>query len=735
MPEIKLRNKIGFKLMLVLLFVLLFLLLSSSAALAAMMGDVNGDGRINVADVVLVQKHILTQNLTTAQQAVADVNGDGVINVRDATLIMQYSLGLISEFPAGPSTPGVKSVRAIASHTIAVEFFDTPSVAEKAALTITIRNVSNLEVPTLVTWDENVAKVSRLLNLSFSAATYSVEVEGITPPYNGYVVFTAASAVNVKIEATSLPVNTARAPLRIRLVDQYGNDLPMIAVTFTTTAYNLTTHTPVTINFDPTAHFYIDTRLRIPHVEIRDGNTTTIQRHAFSVGDQIRVTFVHRATGIEETVTIPVTPQIQLGSITFGDIILPPLRTVLTRDLTNVRIPFTAKDQNGNPMILDNGANVRLYSSDQSVVSNSNLRFAWFDGKQYILIERFVNKGPVIISVLGIPDGVLGNKFLNVEERLPYRLEVVTEPLTTLRPFTSTVIRLRIVDQFGRVVSPAEADRDFEIVTIKSSQGDIYLSAPLHNHPYSPTRAGSTGIRITSGDTTTKVFDSISFRLQRKSDRAFVDSVFRSIYVIRDYRDLIIQPDRLSGSYTAGENIYLNIKAMLDGRIHEDYNDIVRAEITTRMADGTILDREVKTLVFRNGVADEVFIRAKKAGTGLGLFVRIDGVDHRATTTINIAPGLPSKFVITAELPRTLVVKLTDSEGNVIETNEGWLLQMSYPEAFNGKVIPPLDNNDRITAVFPAAGFRIDFRENLVRGAYTVEDERGEIRGSITLNP
>ena len=92
MPEIK-SIKTGVKLSLVLLCVLLFLLLSSTAALAAMMGDVNGDGRINVQDVILVQKHILSPNLTTAQQAVADVNGNGVINVRDAILIMVMHWG------------------------------------------------------------------------------------------------------------------------------------------------------------------------------------------------------------------------------------------------------------------------------------------------------------------------------------------------------------------------------------------------------------------------------------------------------------------------------------------------------------------------------------------------------------------------------------------------------------------------------------------------------------------
>ncbi len=730
MPKIKSRKKAGLKLMLILLCALLFLMMSSSAALAAMMGDVNDDGRVNVEDVILVQKHILSPSLTTAQQAVADVNGDGVINVRDATLIMQYSLGLITEFPTGPTTPGVKSVRAIASDTIAVEFFDTPSVAEKAALTITIRNVSNLVVPTTVAWDENVAKVSRLLNLNFSAGTYSVEVLGITPPYNGYVVVTAASAVNVKIEATSLPINTAIAPLRVKLLDQYGNELPMLEVTFTTTAYNLTTHTPVTVRFDPRAQFFIDTRPRVPH-EV-----------SFNVGDQIRVTFVHRATGLEETVVIPVTPEVQLGSITFGEIVLPPLRTVLTRDLTNVRIPFTAKDQNGNPLILVNGANVNLNSSDQAVVSNSNLRFVRdAAGEQSILIERFLNKGPVIITVTGTPGGVVGNKFLNVEEGLPYQLQVFTEPSTVLRPSllgvlsgNSTVIRLRVIDQFGRAVNAAAASDEFEIVTIKSSLGNTNLSAPLHNERFNLVTAGSTGIRITSGSAV-GVNDTITFRLQRKNG-TFVDSVSRTIYVIRYYDSLDIQPDQLVFPYQAGDNITLSIKAMLAGQIHEEYNDTVRAEITTRRADGTVLDRELKDLVFRNGIADTVSIRAKTAGTDLRIFVRIDGVDHPSATGITILPGPPNRFVLEAVLGgRNMVVKLTDSQGNVIVTDERWLLTVSYPEAFQGKVVPPLDINDRYDANFLLGVVTITFNHDLVRGTYVVEDQTGEIKGSITLNP
>jgi hypothetical protein len=724
MPEIKLI-KTGMKLSLILLCVLLFLLLSSSAALAAMMGDVNDDGRVNVQDVILVQKHILSPSLTTAQQAVADVNGDGVINVRDATLIMQYSLGLITEFPVGPSTPGVKSVRAIASDTIAVEFFDTPTVAEKAALTITIRNVSNLVVPTTVSWNENVAMVSRLLGQSYSAGTFSVEVLGITPPYNGYVVVTAASAVNVIIEATSLPINTAKAPLRVKLLDQYGNELPMLEVTFTKTAYNLTTHTPVTVGFDPRAQFFIDTRPRVPH-EV-----------TFNVGDEIRVTFVHRATGLEETVVIPVTPEVQLGSITFGEIILPALRTVLTKDLTNVRIPFTAKDQNGNPLILVDGANVNLYSSDQSIVSNSNLRFAWFAGEQNILIERFLNKGPVIITVMGTPGGVVGNKFLNVEEGLPYELRVLTEPAEYLLPAIpgrlsgiSTLIRLRVIDQFGLPVTPTVADQSFEIVTIKSSGANSVLELPPHNNRYTLAQAGTTGIRITSG-TVPGTNDTITFRLQRK-DGTFVDSISRTVYIIQDFQRLSIQTDRLA--YVAGENVSLTIKAMIGNQIHYDYNNTGRAEIQFRSPDGiTLKERIFRDITFRDGLATTA-VPAKVAGDDLRVFVIFSTYpEFEADNRVDILPGSPSRFRIEATTGQiNMSVFLTDSQDNVITSvSEPRILKLTFPES---AIKPPgIDAENKLLVTFVNGVATFPFGGPLVTGTYTVEDEIWDIKGSKTL--
>lgn len=90
----------GVVLKIIFISLIIFLLLASTQASAARYGDINGDGRIDVNDVVLVMRHALgMESLDGERKARADVNGDGVVNVQDVSLIMQKSLGLIDSFP------------------------------------------------------------------------------------------------------------------------------------------------------------------------------------------------------------------------------------------------------------------------------------------------------------------------------------------------------------------------------------------------------------------------------------------------------------------------------------------------------------------------------------------------------------------------------------------------------------------------------------------------------------
>jgi hypothetical protein len=128
------RKSTGAKLSLVLLSIFLFLLLFAPAVSAAMMGDIDDSGSINVLDVVLAKQHVLgLQLLTPAQKLVADVNGSGDVDVLDVDLIMRKTLGLISEFPFVQLQ--VSSVTAVNARQVEVVFNAavTKSLAENPA--------------------------------------------------------------------------------------------------------------------------------------------------------------------------------------------------------------------------------------------------------------------------------------------------------------------------------------------------------------------------------------------------------------------------------------------------------------------------------------------------------------------------------------------------------------------------------------------------------------------------
>ena len=64
------------------------------------LGDVDGDGKINARDAKLIMQHFTSKiQLTEEEQKRAEVSGDGKINARDAKLIMQYFTSKIDKFP------------------------------------------------------------------------------------------------------------------------------------------------------------------------------------------------------------------------------------------------------------------------------------------------------------------------------------------------------------------------------------------------------------------------------------------------------------------------------------------------------------------------------------------------------------------------------------------------------------------------------------------------------------
>lgn len=235
-------KKAGVKLLATLLCVLLFLLLFAQSVSAAPLGpgDVNSDGKINVRDVVLVQRHILGLSLLTAEQkALAIVKGFGAEpDVRDVVLIMQYAIGKISTFPTqtGVISPAFSTVTATTTVTITLTggtFKAAPITA--ADFTFAGDNAARLAAGTFTRTSDTVVTITGLTTM-VAAANNTVTVKDATMAVKASSV--AAASVIAPITSASFPTSAGTNRVTITLTGGTFKAVPIDADDFIFTGDN-----------------------------------------------------------------------------------------------------------------------------------------------------------------------------------------------------------------------------------------------------------------------------------------------------------------------------------------------------------------------------------------------------------------------------------------------------------------------------------------------------------------
>lgn len=90
------------KSILILFCLMLFVSFAGSVwAQSTLLGDANGDQKIDIIDALLVARYAAALNPTGIILQNMNVNGDANIDILDALLIAQYSAGIITKFPGG----------------------------------------------------------------------------------------------------------------------------------------------------------------------------------------------------------------------------------------------------------------------------------------------------------------------------------------------------------------------------------------------------------------------------------------------------------------------------------------------------------------------------------------------------------------------------------------------------------------------------------------------------------
>jgi len=359
----------------------------------------------------------------------------------------------------------VESVSAINAKTIAVNFNKELTDEEKAAVTFEVKKGGAVQLFKLDSYEGKVAKLVRTSGANLEAGTYEITVKGLKDgaTNTGTVTVEAQKATTLEITGDVLTDATAKAKVAVELKDQYGDKLALNGSDFTVTAYNKTQNASVVVNFDSTdKYFYID---------------TATNADAFKLNDEINVVILHNATGLKATKTLKVAEPSNVATIEFGNIELPAGKSLLTEDLTNVKVPYTAKDQYGNDIKLG-PSNTEVISSDPSVINKADVEFIEENNVTKIQIKKFGKAGKATITLFNKVTGDTSSITFDVHEKAGsiYGVEFESAAVDLPEGGSAVAVGLNITDKYGNKIEPAKYV-DGSAFTINVSNSSVVSAA------------------------------------------------------------------------------------------------------------------------------------------------------------------------------------------------------------------------------------------------------------------
>ncbi|MFD0050320.1 hypothetical protein ACFVHQ_13475 [Actinomycetes bacterium NPDC127524] len=369
------------------------------------------------------------------------------------------------------ATPKVTGVSAINAKTLEVSFSKDVDAAEQAKLTAEVKVNGTVSLFKFDGFSGKTAKLVRSSGLALETGKYEVTIKGEKVAEK--TVETTVSAVTPKtlsVVNDQLLDSTAKATVGIQLKDQYGQDVKFTESDFAVTAFNTTQGKAVTVAYDATKGFYIDSA----------ANDTGINNE-FKVGDEVKVSFFHKSSGLNVNKTLKVVAGAQLGSVEFGSVVLPTGKDKLTEDLTNVKVPYTAKDQYGNAVDLSS-SNVEVISTDETVVAKNDVTFTTTgtDKTPVLNIAKFGKAGTATVALLNKATGDVYKLNLTVNEKAGVISKVAVDASkvkVAAGTGSTAYVALNVTDNYGTKIE-AKDYASGSAFTIASSNSRVISGTP-----------------------------------------------------------------------------------------------------------------------------------------------------------------------------------------------------------------------------------------------------------------
>lgn len=442
----------------------------AEAAKEVKASDFNVTQSINkgAATGVTVTKAVLAEDGVTVTLTVAPVEA------KDVAQSVVYTVNKVAaeafEVDAVGAELKVASVTAVNAKTLEVKFATAVVDTTKAVFEVK-RGTANVSVTP--EWSEDKKSVKLVAGANLLAGEHTVTVKGLTETaLTGKTTVEAVKPTSLEIGTTVLTDNTEKAKLNVVLKDQYGEAIKVNTYgDFSISAYNTTQSIDLTklpnpgqalstinlVTLDSTEGFVVDTK----------SNADT-----FKSGDKVTVTFLHKETGLKATKELTVTAEGVVSEITLGDVVLPTGKTLLTADLTGVKIPVTAKDQYGNAVTLT-GDDLELSSNNKDLLPDESANLKLTSDGKFIEIVNFNKEksGSVTINVFAKKSGTSVNKTLDVQSApgVVTAVELAETASTVAAGTVSKKVKLTVKDNYNTTLSVAQYKDKLSVTSTNAS--------------------------------------------------------------------------------------------------------------------------------------------------------------------------------------------------------------------------------------------------------------------------
>jgi trimeric autotransporter adhesin len=362
----------------------------------------------------------------------------------------------------------VEDVSAVDTNKVAVKF--SSAVADTSKVTVQLKKGAATHYTT-TNWAEDKKSVVLEAPAAIAPGDYDVVVTGLGEDVKKTVTIAAEVAKSVELLNTSV-ANVDDAQVSFKVLNQYGTDMKLAdANGLAFSVYNVTKGKDLTPEVTATKGIFT--------LDLKSEENAKI-------GDTIRVISTYK--GINVTKELNVVAASEIADLDLGTAVLPKDATRFTVNTSDVKLPYTLKDQYGKDTKLTaskTGAtidNITFHSSNTAIVDPAS--FAT-DANGDLTFDIKGTAGTVTITSIINATGDVSTTTLTVSETAGLKTVTVKEPTGLISAGETVTLDLSGVDQYGTPVT------DFAGVTVTSSN-DAALTGTVANGKLQVVTKGTT---------------------------------------------------------------------------------------------------------------------------------------------------------------------------------------------------------------------------------------------------